>query len=376
MFSRLKSLPLTIALTVLIWIYAEAQFTATRDNVRLLVKLVPPSADLTLRPLDPQGSPRSLASVLVTIQGPKDQLDRIYQQAQYAATPEDDLSSLTYAPPLNRLNPGAPLATGDDNTVDTLAMLNSLDYFRRRNVIITTAIPARIKLDVDTLERLTKSIDFRPSIAVAHFSFTPEQVTVTVPSRTLQAIGGIEKLNVVAEPLRDLATLPADAEHTIPVRYRLEYPGTRDERIIVTPVQGSVTLRLPRREGITQLVPDVPVWVAGPPEVLQRYTVDRRPSSVRVTVAGSGPAINALRQRMIPQTPPAGGDPARVATHGIQAYLDLGPADRAGETYTPRRLRYVLPEGLTVQEAPQEAEFRLTERTPATTPAPATTTAP
>jgi hypothetical protein len=364
MFSRLKSLPLTIVLTILIWMYAEAQFTSTKDNVRLLIKITPPSADLTIRVLDPQGNPRSLASVVVTLQGPKDQLDRIYQQGQFAGSPDDDISSLTYVPPISSLllGPQGGGAEGGDVTIETLAMVNNLDYFRRQNIIATAATPPRIRLDVDTLERLAKTIDFRPTVPVSHFSFSPEQVTVTVPSRVLQAMGGIDKLNVIAEPVpgRDLSSLPTDSEQTVPVRYRLEYPGAKDDRITVTPVQGTVALRLPKREGITQTIPDVPIWLAAPPGLLQKSEADLRTRSVRVTVTGSAPAIEQLRQRLSHGTP---------GTAGIRVYLDLIPEDRPSPNYTVRRLRYVLPEGLTSPDQPPEIDFRLLQRPAATAPA-------
>jgi hypothetical protein len=331
--------------------YAEAQFTSTRDNVRLLVKIVPPSADLTIRVLDAQGNPRSLASIVVTLQGPKDQLERINQ----SASPDDDVSSLTYVPPINKL------ISGEDNTIDTLTMVNSLDYFRRQTIIATSAIPPRIRLDVDTLERLTKTIDFRPTVPVSHFSFSPEQVTVTVPSRVLQAMGGIDKLNVIAEPAgRDLSTVPAESEQTIPVRYRLEYPGPKDDRITVTPVQGTVALRLPKREGITQTIPEVPVWLAAPPGMLAKNDVELRTKSVRVTVAGSAGAIALLRQQLTSNSP---------AAAGIRAYLDLVPDDHPAATYTRRRVRFVLPDGLTTADQTPEVEFRLVPRAGETPPA-------
>jgi hypothetical protein len=354
MFSRLKSLPLTIVLTILIWMYAEAQFTSTRDKV-LLVKIAPPSADLSVRVFDAQGTPRSLASVVVTLQGPKEQLDRI------AASPEGEISSLTYVPPLTSLLLNNGSGKADETVIDTLAMVNSLDYFRRQNVIVTAAIPPRLRLDVDTLERLTKTIDFRPTVAVSHFSFSPEQVTVTVPSRVLQAMGGIDKLNVVAEPTgdRDLATLPTDSEQTIPVRYRLEYPGPKDHRVIVTPVQGSVTLRLPKREGVTYTIPEVPIWLAGPPGMLQQFNAEVRPKSIRLTVTGSAPAMALLRQQLTSAT---------AAAAGIRVYLDVIPDDHPGPAYTTRRVRYVLPEGLTSPDQPPEVEFRLAPRVAATMP--------
>jgi hypothetical protein len=351
MFSRLKSLPLTIVLTILIWMYAEAQFTSTRDNVRLSLKIVPQNPDLTVRVFDTQGNPRALASIVVTMQGPKNEIDRIYQQSQNIAPSDDDLASLTYLLPTS-----LQLSTTGDNSIDTLAVLNSLSYFRHHNIIFTAANPARLRLDVDTLERIPHAADFRPTLSVSHFSINPEQVTLTIPSRTLQTLGGPDKINILATPLRDLATLPADVEQTVPVRFTLDAPAARDDRISITPSQGTLSLRLPRRAGITETVPDVPVWVAGPPSILAHYNVELRPKSVRVTVSGSASAISALRQQLL--LPPDSVNP--IPSHGIHAYVDLTPEDRPSDSFATRKLRYVLPENLTLQEAPQSIDFRLT----------------
>ena len=97
------------------------------------------------------------------------------------------------------------------------------------------------------MEHIPKGIDFRPAVSVTRFALSPEQVTVNVPTRTLQEIGGAEKITVVAVPQRDLATLPLDSDETVAVRYTLEYPGARDERVTVSPAAGKVSLRLPRR---------------------------------------------------------------------------------------------------------------------------------
>ncbi len=80
-FDRLKSLPLTILLTVLIWMYAEAKFTATQDHVPLTLRVVSPQGDLVLRALDPTDNRYHSAIALdVTLEGPKNQIDGIDQE--------------------------------------------------------------------------------------------------------------------------------------------------------------------------------------------------------------------------------------------------------------------------------------------------------
>jgi hypothetical protein len=355
MLSRLKSLPLTIVLTILIWMYAEAQFTSIRENVRLDVKIYAPNPEIALRVIDAQGNPRSFATLNVTLQGPKNQIDRIYQQTQSAGlTQDEEFLQLNYEPPASLLQPA--LASADDNTIDSKAMLNSLRYFRQRSVIITSAVPERVKLDVDFLQHVERQVEFRPTVPVTHFSLLPERVTVNIPARTLTAIGA-DKVNVIARTQRDLATLPPDTDQIVPVTYFADYPGPRDERITVTPAQGTVSIRVPRLRGVSQVVPEIPVWVAGPPALLAKYDVELRTKTVKVTVAGSQPAIEALRQAMLPK-PGVVVNPA-MPSHGVRAYLDLTAEDRPSEGFTARRVRYIFPEGLTLQEAAADVEFRL-----------------
>src|ERR1041384_2873302 len=99
MLGRLKTLPLTIILTVLIWMYAEAQFTSSREDVRISVRITSPSPDITLRVLDSHGnSVGAVATLAVTLQGPKSQIDRIFQESQGQLGPatDDELANLTY----------------------------------------------------------------------------------------------------------------------------------------------------------------------------------------------------------------------------------------------------------------------------------------
>ncbi len=260
------------------------------------------------------------------------------------------------------------MKVGTDNRVDTVSALNSLRYFRQRGVTVTAATPSRIRLEVDHVEPLTKPVDFRPSFAVDRFTATPEQVTVNVPSEALVEIGGADRITVNAVPTRDLTTLPPGAQQTVAVRYVVDYPGAaasgRDDRITVTPAQGEVLVVLPKHQQETVAVPDVPVWVSGPPGLLGRYDVTVVPKALRVTVAGSSPVIEQLRKQL------AGGvgQQNAAANVGVRAYLDIYPDDLVSVGTSRRRVRFMLPDGLTVQSG-AEVEFRLLERAVATQPA-------
>jgi hypothetical protein len=350
---RLKSLPLTIVLTILIWMYAEAKFTTTGE-ARISLRPSVSNGDLALRVFDPaENRFVPVVNVLASIQGPTNQINALQQEAE---PPQ-----LTFSPPASALVPGA------QNKVDTVQMLNSSSYMRKRGLSVLSATPAKMQVEVDRLEQVTRPVEFRPPVAVDHVTGMPDQVTVTIPSRTLQEIGGAERLKVIAKPGRNLTTLAIGQPQKIVVHYVPEYAREPDDRITVTPAQTEVTLTIAKRQAVTQLVPDVPVWVSGPPALLARYDVDLRPKFVPMIVSGSDPAIQGLKNKLANSPRGTGG-----GDQGIHAYLDVSLDDRPTTTYLRRPLRYVLPDGLSVQEAPGDVEFRLVQLGPAPNTAPAT----
>ncbi|MGN6368046.1 MAG: hypothetical protein ACTHN5_07285 [Phycisphaerae bacterium] len=355
---RLKSLPLTIVLTILIWMYAEAKFTATGD-ARVSVRPVVPNGDLAVRIYDAtENRFLPVINIVASLQGPTNQITALQQ--------ETEPPQLTFTPPAATLTPGTSAM------VDTVNVLNASSYLRKRGLTVTAATPAKLRLEVDHLEQITRPVEFHPQVAVDHVAGLPDQATVTIPSRTLQEIGGAEKLRIRTVPGRNLSTLPIGQPQKVSMHLVPEYAGPQDDRVIVTPAQVEVTLTVSKRETVTQLVPDVPVWVSGPPALLARYDVDLRPKFLPVTVSGTDPAIQALKTKLASSPRGTGG-----GDQGIHAYIDISLEDRPSTKFTRRPLRYVLPDGLSVQEAPTDVEFRLVEiaaphASPTTATAPAT----
>jgi hypothetical protein len=216
---------------------------------------------------------------------------------------------------------------------------------------------------------LSKAPDFRPAMTLDRAVVSEDAVTVNIPGSLLDRLGGPSKIAVIAEPQRALATLPPGTDQVVTVKYLPDYIGPRDERITVTPPIGTVSVHVPASKAATEIVRDVPVWTSGPPSLLARYDVEIRPRVVNVTVAGSPAALAAWHDA---RNSPAG---AGGGGGGVHAYLDLSPDDLPSETPIRRRLRYTLPDGLTLQDAPPDADFRLTAK-PTPTPPPAPTSAP
>lgn len=146
MFERLKSLPLTIVLTILIWMYAEAQFTAHREDIPVTLRLVAPSKDylLSVHGADPDDSRgRDAITVRITVQGSQAKIDRLYQQSNGTMTPDEDLASLRFMLPADDAKAGAV------RVYDTQFVLNNLPYFRHNGLMVTAASPSKVRVGIE-----------------------------------------------------------------------------------------------------------------------------------------------------------------------------------------------------------------------------------
>jgi len=346
LLDKLKALPLTVILTVLIWMYAEAQFTATEDNLPLTIHVVAIANDQSIRMLEPQGGQFHLR-----VEGPQSRVERFRQLALHVADARpDEMGALDFAPP-------EKLQLGRDNWIDSTVALNSLPYFRRNGLTVTAATPSRLRLEADPLMQLRKPILFRGNVPV---KITPDMADLSLPQSLYDTVGE-GHITVYARPLRDLDALPRGTPQTIPAQLLVEYPAAPDERVVVNPQQVSVTVTLPVQNSHAVTVPNVPVYVSGPAELLARFDAQIRPQSVPITVAGSEKLLEPI-QAALGQGGRTEGDTK------IRAYVDLEPGDKASDTFTPRTLRYVYPPGLEIQKSPDHVDFRLVP----TAPAPAT----
>jgi hypothetical protein len=347
LMDSLKSLPLTIILTVLIWMYAEAQFTATEDNVPITLHVAPMSSDQSIRMLEPADG-----LLHIRVEGPQAQVERFRQTVLHITdSPVDELGAMVFTPQ-QKLN------IGSNNWVDSAQAVNSIAYFQKHGITVTSASPGRIRLETDRVVQLRKPILFHGNIVA---KIEPSQADVLLP-QTLRDTVGEKNINVYARPLRDLDSLPRDVDQTIPAQLMVEYPGPSDERVVVNPQQATLTLRLPRQREQSLVIPSVPVFVSGPPDLLAKNDVEIRPRFVQILVSGPETVLGPIRAAMAHgaiMTP----DPR------IRAYLDLDVGDKPADVFSRRALRYVYPAGMELRQTPDQVEFRLVApATPATDP--------
>lgn len=347
MLDRLKLLPLTIVLTILIWMYAEAEFTATREGVDVLVQIQSPDPNewlvRAIDPTDPSKTPRRTLTVRLTIQGAKSRVEQIGQQSTGVASPDPSFAGLRLAPTTAELS-------GGRDTLSIVPLLNAQPYFRNKGVTVLKAAPDFIKLDVDRLTRFNRPVELQAGLPVTDVMLSPATAEVSVPIKTLESLGGESRITVKAQP-QQVISGPVGSVVTVPVRLVAQANGLVDDRITVVPQIGSATLKIQARLEKRLTLRDLPVFVSGPPTMLAKYTVQIKPEQVSVEVAGPPAAIDHLAAAMNTATEP----PAR-------AYLDLLAEDQPGPAVR-RRVRLTLPEGIhTVQGGRDSVEFRLLER--------------
>lgn len=229
MFDRLKSLPLVVILTVLIWLYAEAQFTARQDNVRLAVKIASPPGDYTVRVVD--GADDRMPNVVtftVTLQGAKGQVEKLYQRSLGVSATDEQFGPLPFTPKGSELRPG-------ETDIDAVGMFNSMRYFRDAGVIVTSANPPRVRLAVQTrqadqllkLDEVPVTISALPgTLDRFNVELQPKAVTLTLVGPET-AIAALRQRNTVKATL-DIA--PEDQPTQEFVRRKLNFvlpPGVR-----------------------------------------------------------------------------------------------------------------------------------------------------
>jgi hypothetical protein len=331
LLDRLKSLPLTIILTILIWMYAEAQFASSEEGLTVLPRVVsrdPESAARIVTPAD--------GAFRITVEGSRGQVERFRQQSLGAlAFSESDQRALVYY---------IDSKTSQPLELPSVQLLNALPFFRRNGLTVTAAAPATVQLDVDHLKHFERPVEWRGDIAA---TVSPSTVDVVMPQRLFDAIGAENKIIVTAAPTQELAAPAVGQTATVPATFSLEYPGDQDARATITPASGTATLRPTQPNEATLTIHDVPVLVSGSPEMISRSAITIDPKAVTVRLAGRDDALKSLRRLVINHQP------------AMRVYLDIDDGDKFGAGPVRRALRYVLPEGVTVAEGPQTVSFSL-----------------
>ncbi len=183
----LKSLPVVVILTVLIWIYAERAQIGP-DQVSVLVSVGTSEPNLVATVIDPVDTPLTLA-----LSGPRGQLEAF----------KTKLMSALQDRRLKLMLSGADAAVGS-HALDAARLLNADPLLSRSGVFVTGTTPTQIRVTVDPMDTVTADIVLPRDLPVTLLKsrFEPAHVTLHGPRPAIEAAFPNGKPTVVVNATR------------------------------------------------------------------------------------------------------------------------------------------------------------------------------
>ncbi len=357
--AHLKILPLTVILTVLLWLYADAHLTATQHDVPVKVRFAASKNNhaMTVSPSLPQDGEYEI-SISGRKSGVSQVADQLLGRVMLTAIDRRDLTS--------EFN-GAHFRYGKTYTFSTSQLLNALPYFRRHHIAVIAAQPRKTKLVFDRLFHIRRPVQFSALMGI-HAVIKPATAVVTIAGSTLKRIGGGEEISVEAQPLQSLTGLPPSSKQRIEAQLIVDYPGAVRHAVTVSPATVVVSFVAPRGKRKVLHVGAVPIWVQGPPDILRRYRIEVRPAVVSVSVFGGARTIRRLEADIVL------GSVAPINKQ-IIGFVSLPPSIKSTARWLTHSVHYSLPEGVSIVKSPQTVKIKISRRPVAPLPgaAPATT---
>lgn len=328
-------------LTILIWVYAEREQIATVTDVPIQIQAH-------------ANSPRQVASiakpsdksVVLTLEGPRVRLDSLRDQLSaggVAALLTIELSTDASTGPVTR-------GTADE--------LNKLQIFRSNGVKVTSASPAQITIFVD--EVVTRELVVTADLSAANFAdtptFDPPTVRLTGPKSVVDRYADVDPAgrSVIRADLSVIAETRTPGEHTrnevMLIRPTLLAEATDPTQFTLVPDRVRSSFRI-RQADVSFVIPAMPVFPLAAPTFLDEYRAVYEPTVANITVLGPPDLIAALRNETLGKKP--------------IAILELSRDDLPPGKTRSRRLRFDLPDGLSIspEDAKRELEFTLVPRT-------------
>lgn len=326
-------------LTILIWVYAEREQIATVSDVTFPVRvhIAAPDRIASLARTEQR-------AVTVELQGPRVRLDSLRQQ----------LASLPAGGLTIELDPETP--TGPVNRRLTDLLNNDVPLFKNFGVKVTTASPATLTLQIDELASRDVVVTADPALANfdAPPAFDPPTVKVTGPKPLIDRLGPVDssgRPTLRADLASNLPQLKTPGLHDladVPLS-KPRIPGLDDPALLdllsASTDRVRVSFRV-RQTDITFVIPAMPVFPLAPAAFLDEYRAVHEPVVTNVTVQGPPELIAALRNDTLAKKP--------------KAILEFGRDDLPPGRALTRKLRFDLPEGITISPADQARDFEFT----------------
>ncbi|MGQ0627019.1 MAG: hypothetical protein ACT4PL_02830 [Phycisphaerales bacterium] len=279
MLDRLRTVALIAIVTLLIWLWAEAESLSTQ-YLAPGVSFISPENAVAIKVLDPPSAWNG--AVRVRVQGATSALDRAQRELAGGLA----------------LNPGVggiPAGPGE-HTVDLREALRQSPSFRELGLMVVDTDPRTVRVAIDTYT--TIELPVRADIAGLELDgeplIDPSTATVRLPSAA--ALRFARDGYITATPDAEaLGSLKSDEPQVL--RARLSVQAGPGVPASVLPPSAQVTLRIrSTREAFT--LKAVPVWVTLPRDEVDKWDVAIIDATVpEVTLSGPRDLVRALRER-------------------------------------------------------------------------------
>jgi hypothetical protein len=322
-WQKIRTFLVVSVLAVLVWVWADLAMTTEYDTgpLELVIRLSPEQTRL-----EPEGS----AYVRLKLSGPQREIDWLKDEVAAKENP--------WRPTLEI--PESAQGPQEYN----LSELSSVRDLSRRGLKVEEIQPTKLKVDVDKWEEIVRPIEpdiDRTRLVPGSLQVIPLSAKVRVLSRDKDKA---EKLNLRTERIALVNLSEGVPEEATPaIQQTLAHPTAGDIRLqLVDPRK--VTVKFTILPLATATLENVPIGVAGPPDVMDAYKVvfgDPNEAALRqLKVKGKADVIKTLQEKR-PE---------------MLAYIVLSREDakrtQQGQTLSPHKVFFSLPEGVELDEQP------------------------
>ncbi len=360
MKTQLQLIATTIALTVLIWVYADQSAYDFYQTTVLVRYAPPPEPDnpLVVRVRDGRGEAKEALRVELTFRGPKSAIRRLEK--------DDTSGRFTLSVPLpEELAPGlqAPRDVYDD--------LARLPEIRNRGVVLQRVQPRSVQLDIDRYRSIETTVEIGAGSFEKALTGPPDVHPVKVLARVLESqlpeSGRLPPLRLSIEENLQNRAEQTSGRFLFDVPLRSVWPGID---ATFTPDHVRVSVHLGDRT-TSERITLIPLGVLVEPEgFFNRYDIewqDQTGAQFTQTVNVRMPLDKA----------------GQLKGNMIDAYVTIRdsdlPKDLPGvttmpatqESWTEREVRFVFPpqfENVQIEGPPKTVKFRIKRKSDLTSP--------
>lgn len=270
MKSQINLILWTIALTVLIWVYADRSGYSTRELGPVMVKIAPPPDAVNpyvVRVPDEEPERQNFVSVSLRVSGPKAQIDRLEREIQNQLL--DLQVALQDKPPLGTIEYDLAGALGDNPEL------------RRRGLVLQSVEPAMVMIEVDRRREIEIGLKFDAGrfekLLDSDPLANPEQVTARVLESRLQETTPPETVTVPIEEYIEQARERGAGRQGEPIQLRVPLrSGLLGLNAGFVPEQVSVTLRMKQVTEIERITVRPLKLMIGVMDFCDKYNVEFR----------------------------------------------------------------------------------------------------